>query len=168
MKCKARFGFVGSMALAFALSVSGCSSIGGIGGMGQKETIGTIGGAALGGFLGSEIGGKGAGGKIGVGLGVLLGGLLGNYIGKELDEADRLAVERSAHQALEYQPDGYRENWRNPNTGNHGYTEPTRTWQNPQTGEYCREYQTTIIVGGKKENAYGTACRKPDGAWKIQ
>lgn len=29
-----------------------------------------------------------------------------------------------------------------------------------------REYQTTIIVGGKRERAYGTACLQPDGTWR--
>jgi hypothetical protein len=29
-----------------------------------------------------------------------------------------------------------------------------------------REYQTTIIVGGVKQRAYGTACLQPDGTWR--
>lgn len=29
-----------------------------------------------------------------------------------------------------------------------------------------REYQTTIVVGGKNVPAYGTACLQPDGSWK--
>lgn len=33
---------------------------------------------------------------------------------------------------------------------------------------YCREYQTEITIAGKRQQAYGTACRKPDGAWQIQ
>ena len=33
---------------------------------------------------------------------------------------------------------------------------------------YCREYQTKIMIAGKEEMAYGTACLKPDGAWQIQ
>jgi len=24
-----------------------------------------------------------------------------------------------------------------------------------------------VIVGGQEEQAYGTACRQPDGSWKI-
>ena len=32
---------------------------------------------------------------------------------------------------------------------------------------YCREFQQTVTVGGKTEQAYGTACRQPDGAWEI-
>ncbi|MEE8203551.1 MAG: hypothetical protein V3R74_07315, partial [Alphaproteobacteria bacterium] len=31
----------------------------------------------------------------------------------------------------------------------------------------CREYQTTVNVGGQVEQAYGTACRQPDGSWQI-
>ena len=33
---------------------------------------------------------------------------------------------------------------------------------------YCREYQHTVTIDGKQEKAYGTACRQPDGSWKIQ
>ena len=28
-----------------------------------------------------------------------------------------------------------------------------------------REYQTTVIVGGRPVDAYGTACLQPDGSW---
>lgn len=34
-------------------------------------------------------------------------------------------------------------------------------------GAYCREYQQTVIIGGKKRDSYGTACMQPDGDWKI-
>ncbi len=29
-----------------------------------------------------------------------------------------------------------------------------------------REYQTTVVVGGREVDAYGTACLQPDGSWK--
>lgn len=35
------------------------------------------------------------------------------------------------------------------------------------TGRYCREFQQEVTVGGKSEQAFGTACRQPDGAWEI-
>jgi hypothetical protein len=35
------------------------------------------------------------------------------------------------------------------------------------TGRYCREFQQTVEVGGKSEQAYGTACQQPDGSWEI-
>ncbi len=34
-------------------------------------------------------------------------------------------------------------------------------------GQYCREFQQTVTVGGRSEQAYGTACQQPDGAWHI-
>jgi hypothetical protein len=35
------------------------------------------------------------------------------------------------------------------------------------SGRYCREFQQTVTVGGQAEQAYGTACQQPDGAWEI-
>ena len=29
-----------------------------------------------------------------------------------------------------------------------------------------REYQTTIMIDGRRERAYGTACLQPDGSWQ--
>jgi surface antigen len=57
--------------------------------------------------------------------------------------------------------------WNNPDTGNSGAITPTRTYQ-LANGTYCREYKQTITVGGEEQQAYGTACRQPDGTWKIQ
>jgi surface antigen len=34
-------------------------------------------------------------------------------------------------------------------------------------GQYCREFTQSVTVGGKTEQAFGRACRQPDGAWKI-
>jgi surface antigen len=34
-------------------------------------------------------------------------------------------------------------------------------------GRACREFQQKVSVGGKTEDAYGTACQEPDGSWKI-
>ncbi len=34
-------------------------------------------------------------------------------------------------------------------------------------GRYCREFQQTVTIGGQAEQAYGTACQQPDGAWEV-
>lgn len=34
-------------------------------------------------------------------------------------------------------------------------------------GQYCREYIRTVTIGGRTQQAYGTACLQPDGAWKT-
>lgn len=34
-------------------------------------------------------------------------------------------------------------------------------------GRQCREFLQTVTIGGRSEQAYGTACRQPDGSWEI-
>ncbi|MCZ6875908.1 MAG: hypothetical protein O7G88_20660 [bacterium] len=41
-----------------------------------------------------------------------------------------------------------------------------RTYQ-IDSGQYCREYQQTVVIGGQEDRAFGTACRQPDGSWQI-
>jgi surface antigen len=31
----------------------------------------------------------------------------------------------------------------------------------------CREYQSQVVIGGRRQTAYGTACRQPDGTWRT-
>ena len=33
--------------------------------------------------------------------------------------------------------------------------------------EYCREYTKEVVVDGKEQVAFGTACRQQDGRWRI-
>lgn len=35
------------------------------------------------------------------------------------------------------------------------------------SGRQCREFQQTVTIGGKMEQAYGTACQQSDGVWEI-
>jgi len=44
-----------------------------------------------------------------------------------------------------------------------GYGPP----QGGPPGGQCREFQTTVIVGGQPQPAYGTACLQPDGSWAF-
>jgi hypothetical protein len=34
-------------------------------------------------------------------------------------------------------------------------------------GRYCREYQRSVVVAGREQQAWGTACLQPDGDWQI-
>jgi surface antigen len=129
---------------------------------GPKATVGGLGGAAAGGLLGAVTGG----GATGIAAGVLLGGLIGGAIGDRLDAADRNAASAAAHQAFERAPSGTSTTWRNPDSGNYGSITPTRTYQTAQ-GTYCREYQQTITMDGEQHQGHGTACREPDGRWRI-
>ena len=132
---------------------------------GPKQTLGTIIGGVGGAMLGNEVG-KGRGRKVGIAAGALLGAMLGSQLGRDLDEADRMKAAQTTQGALERARTGQRAEWRNPDSGNSGWVTPTKTWQQ-NSGTYCREFQTGIIVGGKEQTGYGTACRQPDGSWKI-
>ena len=80
--------------------------------------------------------------------------------------ADRARADRTARNALEYSRTGETVRWRNPDSGHSGTFTPTRTYRTA-SGRNCREYQTSVTVGGRNTDAYGTACRQGDGTWKI-
>lgn len=132
--------------------------------MGQKEGFGTLAGAALGGWAGSGVG-KGSGKLAATAAGVVIGGWLGNELGASLDRADRYAMSGATTRAYSA-PLGQQVTWNNPQSGNAGTITPVRDGYD-RSGAYCREFQQTITVGGAKRQAYGTACRQPDGSWQI-
>jgi len=145
-----------------ALIASGplaCATAGGA----PKTTGGALLGSAAGGLLAAAAGG----GTTGIIGGVLAGGLLGGAIGNSLDQRDKEIAMRQAQLALETSRTGQATSWQNPDSGNYGTITPTRTYQTG-TGAYCREFQQTIVVGGETQQAYGTACRQPDGSWQVQ
>ena len=147
---------------AIALTVAACenTSLGG-----TKQTVGTLGGAAAGGLFGAQFG-KGKGQLAATAAGALLGAFIGSEIGRTMDEVDRQRAE-TAYKKATTAPVGETITWSNPNTGNSGAITPTRDGTS-STGAYCREFQQTVIIGGKEEQAYGIACRQPDGAWEIR
>ncbi len=149
-----------ALVVLLALSLGACTN-----GAGNKEIGGTLLGAGLGGLLGSQFGG-GTGQLVATGAGVFLGGLLGNQIGQSLDRSDTLFAERSVQQSLESNRAGQSSTWTNPDSRNAGTITPTRTFQLAD-GQFCREFQQTVTVGGRTESAFGTACRRPDGTWQV-
>lgn len=149
------------LALVAALGLGACSTRS----AGDKQVGGTVLGAVAGGLAGSAFG-RGEGRLIMTGIGTLMGAFIGSEIGQSLDSADRLAASRAAQRTFEYGQTGQTATWSNPDTGHSGTVTPTRTYQQAD-GAYCREYQQTVSVGGKTEQAYGRACRQPDGSWKI-
>ena len=146
-----------ALAVVSALALAGCAE-------GQNETGATLGGAALGGLLGSQFG-RGDGRLAMTALGTLAGAAIGNRVGKRMDDVDRMKM-REAEQRAYAAPINETIIWNNPNTGHSGRVTPVRDGRR-QSGEYCREFQSEINVGGQREKGYGTACQQPDGSWKI-
>ena len=147
--------------LAVLLVISGCAPHS----SGPREQTGTLLGAGTGALLGAQVG-SGRGRLVAVAIGTLAGALVGQDIGRTLDRADQVAMQQNAHYALEYAPSHNSTQWRNPDSGNRGEITPIETYQT-STGQYCREYRQTVWIGGDQQQAYGTACRQPDGNWKI-
>ena len=154
-------GFAVRTAVAVALfAAAGCAEQG----YGTKQTVGGLGGAALGGLLGSQFG-SGTGKVAATAVGVFIGALAGSEIGRSLDRADRIYADKAVSRA-HTAPIGETITWNNPKSGNRGTVTPVRDGTSA-SGQYCREFQQSITVGGKRQQGYGIACRQPDGAWRI-
>jgi surface antigen len=141
----------------------GCDR-GGLAGVFSTSTSNLLGsaiGAAAGGLLGSQFG-KGGGNTVMTITGVLAGALAGGYVGRQMDPVDQACIGRS----LENTPTNQTVAWRNPDTKSSYWVTPTRTFEE-RDGTPCRDYVTDALVDGRREQVTGTACRQPDGSWKI-
>ena len=141
--------------LVGSLLLGGCATS-----AGPQEQAGMIIGGALGGLLGSEVGG-GHGRTAAIIIGTMAGAAIGGSVGRSMDETDRLKTSL----ALENVRTGVPTTWRNPDTMNEYSVTPTRTFTT-ESGP-CREFTMDALVGGSTEKIYGTACRQPDGSWRI-
>ena len=131
----------------------------------DKSDIGTGLGAIGGAVAGAQFG-KGNGRIVTSVLGGLLGAGIGNAVGSSLDRADMTYYQQTQQKALETAPAGQSLPWSNPQSGHSGVVIPAAPFKN-DSGQYCREFQNKITVGGKTQSGYGTACRQPDGSWQI-
>jgi hypothetical protein len=80
-----------------------------------------------------------------------------------LTETQQLSYESAQSRATAV-PLGESVIWRDGNA--HGSVTPVREGTTTY-GRYCREFQQIVTIGGREENAYGTACRSADGSWEI-
>jgi surface antigen len=148
------------MILTMTVEMCGCTP-------GNNVPGATGAGALAGGLIGNELfHGKNA--FAGVLAGALIGGIVGNRIGNYMDAQDKANMQN----AITTVPVGQQATWTSANEGPNGQpvtysVTPVRAYQT-SSHRYCREYQTTVTVGGKVQRAYGHACRQPDGSWKIE
>jgi surface antigen len=155
---------VSTMLGACASQGGGYGSQGGGSTIFSKENMGGVGGAVVGGVLGSNVGG-GKGKLAATAVGAILGGLAGQSIGRSLDKADQMYANQAFGSAATA-PIGQTINWNNPNSGNSGTVTPLRQGRTA-SGGVCRQFEQTIIIGGKAEKGVGTACQNSDGTWQI-
>lgn len=142
-----------SVMLSATLVAGGCAT------QPTQEQAGMVIGGVLGGVLGSQIG-HGDGTTAAIILGTLIGAGIGGAVGRSMDDVDRMKTAST----LETVRTGVSSQWVNPDTGNSYSVTPTKTVET--TSGPCREYTIDAVIGGKKEQVYGTACRQADGSWK--
>lgn len=126
----------------------------------SSEVLGNVMGGVAGGLLGNQIG-AGSGRTAATIGGTMIGVMVGGSVGRSMDSVDHGCVS----EALDYLPDNRRIAWRGDEGENYRMM-PVRSYQ-VAGGGYCREYQATAVIGGRRQTTYGTACRQPDGQWAI-
>lgn len=139
--------------LVCSVTMAGCTNM-------NNADVGTLTGGVVGGLLGSQFGG-GAGKVAAAAGGAMLGAFIGGKIGNMMDRQDQLEMQR----AMETAPTGTTVRWTNPDNGNRFVVVPKRTYYRQERP--CREYVTHAYIGGKTEQIHGTACRQPDGSWRV-
>lgn len=142
-----------SALLLTVATLGGCASW-------DNSDTGTLLGGAAGAALGTQIG-HGSGKTAAIVLGALGGAALGNYVGNRFDRLDR----QRFGSALESTRTGQTSTWSNPDTNNSYSVTPTRTYQ--QNQRPCRDFTMNAKVDGQPKTVTGTACRQPDGSWKV-
>jgi len=150
------FRIITAAALVASLATTSCAT-----NQGTQEQAGMVIGGILGGVLGNQIGG-GTGRTAAIIAGTLIGASIGGAIGENMDASDRDHVSES----LETVRTGVPSRWRNPDTGNDFTVVPTRTIETASGP--CREYTIDATIDGRAETVNGTACRQPDGSWRVQ
>lgn len=129
---------------------------------GSGATLGTLGGAAAGGLLGSQFG-AGSGSALAALAGTLAGGYLGNRLGNRFDEDARATAAQAERQSLDTNQPA---DWSDAQAGASGRVRPLRSFTDA-AGRECREYSHTVNIQGKQESGTGIACRQSDGSWSL-
>jgi len=131
--------------------------------MGPKESGGTVGGALIGGILGSAFGGSGAGRVVGGLAGAAVGGFIGNRIGASLDEEDRRAMANSTRSAM---TSGSARSFSNRKTGVRGSAKVIGNSRNA-SNQPCRTVQQEVVLkDGSVVRDTVTGCKGPNG-WSV-
>lgn len=126
----------------------------------NRQALGAVLGGVVGGVAGSHVG-RGDGRTAATIVGTIVGAMIGGSIGRSMDRSDVACV----GQALEYGNQGAPVSWTNPDTGARYRITPGPSYADG--GGYCREFFREAVIGGRMDRVYGTACRQPDGSWRI-
>jgi surface antigen len=127
----------------------------------NRQLLGKVLGGATGAAIGSQIG-RGNGKTAAIVGGAIIGVIVGGNIGRSMDQVDQGCV----GQILEHAPGGMQVAWTDSNNGERYRVTPDRPYRNDQ-GAYCRNYLTNAVIDGYNQQVSGTACRQPNGLWRM-
>lgn len=145
-----------SVLLSCSALLAGCQTDPYTGGA-TNETVGTVGGAAVGAIAGAAIAKNDVAGAL---LGAAIGGVIGNRVGANMDEVSRARYFDAQARAFD---SGSTQEWYNEERGDRGRISAGREYY--QGGRTCRPYDSEVYISGRGETMRGTACRNPDGTW---
>ncbi len=121
------------------------------------STIGGLGGAAIGGQVGSK-----HDRLRNAAIGALAGTVIGYIVGNEMDKNDRQQLTNT----FETQPSHKRVEWVNPDNGNRYNVTPEPAYRGSNNRD-CRDAYVEAVIGGEYKQVKTTACRNYDGTWEI-
>jgi surface antigen len=142
------------MIITAMLSSIGCES------MTTKQKIGTGVGAVAGAALVTQLGG-GSGKTSAILLGGTLGGVVGYSLASMMENSDVTQMTEGWDTELDK---SVHSQWVNENTQIAYESTASSAWT--VEGNWCRNYQTSAIIDGKKETIEGIACLGDDGIWR--
>lgn len=106
------------------------------------------------------------GGTVPERVGMVAGTGVGGTVGRNLTSRDRRLLHELVQRGLERGKSGKVLWWRNDESGHSGTITPQPHFTMGEDGP-CREFQQTVTAGGSTATGYGTACRAPDGTWRL-
>jgi surface antigen len=125
----------------------------------DRERVGTVLGAAVGGAIGSTVDGDGR--LIAILAGATIGAIIGREIGEDMDRSDHACFGHS----LELLDDGHRVWWDGARPGLRYTLAPGERFE--RGGSVCRHFTLVREFKDGRMKKRGSACRVGDGEWRM-
>jgi len=142
--------------------LAGCETIEKETGFNRDTQMGAAGGAAFGGIIAALANANPAWIAASVIMGGVAGGALGDYLGKG-DSETHVQTNLNAINTLGV---GQTATWQDNKSGNSGSTRVDRVYT-AANGRSCKAFTETLRTAQKTVTQQGTACKQPDGSWKV-
>ena len=131
--------------------------------MNWMEIAGTLGGAAVGGYVGAQFGGGWANTAF-TAAGVLAGGGAGYVGARMMSQRDQALHEETTQKALAAAVPGRLHRWQNPENGRTGMVRTVASYQRPD-GSQCQQFRASVVFEDGVSSGNGAACQQADGTW---